>query len=102
VVSQIWDLEVSSGWDLLACAALGAGGEPRKNISLCVPDTSSARRAKEARAFASEAILGHGAGVDLKKLSNLLAIEGAALRGVGEQLAKLLERQIGHDQFSLI
>lgn len=83
------------GGRLLAGAALRARCKPRKHIPLRIPDAASPKRAEETGAITSESVLIHGVGMDAKDRGHLLAIERAALRGVGEQLTELLESQVG-------
>ena len=81
---------------MLARAVTRTGCEPAENIKFSIPNAARAGRAEIARSLAPKAILLHRVGVDPKQFRNLAAIKRAAFRGVGEQLAKLVEGHFGH------
>ncbi len=81
---------------MLARAVTRAGREPAQNIEFGIPNAARAGRAEIARPLPTEAILLHRVRVDAEQFGNLAAIKRTALRGVGEQLAKLLEGHFGH------
>ena len=77
----------------LAGAGACAGGEPKKNVAFGVIDAAAALGLEVAGTSARETLLFKRVGLEVQNLRRFAAAQGAVLRGVVEQLSKLLEGQ---------
>ena len=81
----------------LTGAVLFARRHPFENVTFRIPNAAGAFRAEEARTLARHSPAFCGANADAAKICKVLPGKRAAFGGVVEQLTKLFECHLGHD-----